>query len=66
MLHEPGNVSEMVAHMIRLKNDPSLRKTLGDNGRSRVLRDFSEKLITSAVLTFYGDALAERVGVSNS
>jgi glycosyltransferase involved in cell wall biosynthesis len=53
----------MVDHMIRLKNDPSLRKTLGDNGRCRALRDFSEKSVTSAVLNFYGDALAKVVGI---
>ena len=63
LLHQPGKVSEMVDHMIRLKNDPSLRKTLGDNGRCRALRDFSEKSVTSAVLNFYGDALAKVVGI---
>jgi glycosyltransferase involved in cell wall biosynthesis len=66
LLHQPGNVSEMVDHMIRLKNDPSLRKTLGDNGRCRAVKDFSEKSVTSAVLNFYCDALAKEVGTSYS
>lgn len=59
LLHQPGNVSEMVGHMIRLKNNPSLRKTLGDNGRRRTVRDFSERSVTKAVLNFYCDALAK-------
>jgi glycosyltransferase involved in cell wall biosynthesis len=59
LLHQAGNVSEMVGHMTRLKNDPSLRKMLGDNGRCRAVRDFSEQSVTSAVLNFYCDALAK-------
>ena len=59
LLHQPGNVSEMVGHMIRLKNNPSLRKTMGDNGRRRTVRDFSEQSVTKAVLNFYCDALAK-------
>ncbi len=66
LLHQPGNVPEMVDHMIRLKNDPSLRKTLGDNGRCRAVRDFSEKSVTSAVLNFYSDVLAKEVSTSYS
>lgn len=58
LLHQPGNASEMAEHMMRLKNNPSLRKTLGDNGRHRAVRDFSEKSVTSAVLNFYCDAFA--------
>jgi glycosyltransferase involved in cell wall biosynthesis len=64
LLHEPGNASEMAEHMMRLKNDPLLRKTLGDNGRRRAARDFSEKSVTSAVLNFYSDALAKVIGNS--
>jgi glycosyltransferase involved in cell wall biosynthesis len=66
LLHQPGNASEMAEHMMRLKNDPSLRKTLGDNGRRRAVKDFSEKAVTSAVLNFYRDALAEATGNSYS
>ncbi len=58
-LHQPGNASEMAEHMTRLKNDPLLKKTLGDNGRRRAVRDFSEKSVTAAVLSFYCDALAK-------
>jgi glycosyltransferase involved in cell wall biosynthesis len=57
LLHQPGNVSEMVGHMIRLKNSPSLRETMGDNGRRRAVRDFSERSVTLAVLNFYSDVL---------
>jgi len=64
LLHEPGNASEMAEHMMRLKNDPLLRKTLGDNGRRRAVRDFSEKSVTSTVLKFYCDALARVMGKS--
>ena len=66
LLHQPGNASEMADHMMRLKNDPSLRKTLGDNGRRRAVRDFSEQSVTSAALNFYCDALAEVAGISYS
>jgi glycosyltransferase involved in cell wall biosynthesis len=66
LLHQPGNASEMADHMMRLKNDPSLRKTLGDNGRRRAVRDFSEQSVTSAVLNFYLDALAEVAANDNS
>jgi glycosyltransferase involved in cell wall biosynthesis len=47
----------MVGHMIRLKNSPSLRETMGDNGRRRAVRDFSERSVTLAVLNFYSDVL---------
>ena len=66
LLHQAGNAFEMVDHMIRLKDDPSLRKTLGDNGRCRAMRDFSEEYVTSAVLNFYCDALAKKTGISAS
>jgi glycosyltransferase involved in cell wall biosynthesis len=66
LLHQPGNASEMAEHMMQLKIDPLLRKALGDNGRRRVVRDFSEKLVTSAVLNFYCDALAKTIGNSYS
>jgi glycosyltransferase involved in cell wall biosynthesis len=64
LLHQPGNASEMADHMIRLRNDPSLRKTLGDNGRRRAVRDFSEESVTSAILNFYCDALAKVTGIA--
>lgn len=47
------DVSSLYNQMDRLMNDSHLRKQLGENGRERVLRQFSSKDITSAWIEYY-------------
>jgi glycosyltransferase involved in cell wall biosynthesis len=64
LLHEVGNVSDLVSKMKQLSNDPSLREKMGENGRLRVLRDFSEEVVTAALLDYYKAVLANPSAVS--
>jgi glycosyltransferase involved in cell wall biosynthesis len=64
LLHEVGNVSDLVSKMKQLSNDPSLREKMGENGRLRVLRDFSEEVVTAALLDYYKAVLVNPSGVS--
>jgi len=64
LLHEAGNVSDLVSKMKQLSNDPSLREKMGENGRLRVIRDFSEEVVTAALLDFYQAVLANPSVVS--
>lgn len=64
LLHEAGNASDLVSKMKQLGNDPLLREKMGENGRLRVLRDFSEEMVTAALLDFYQAVLANPSAVS--
>ena len=59
LLHEAGNVPEMVSRMEQLAADPSLRREMGEKGRLRANRDFSEEIVTGALLDHYRARLAE-------
>jgi glycosyltransferase involved in cell wall biosynthesis len=64
LLHEAGNVSDLVSRMKQLSDDPSLREKMGENGRLRVIRDFSEEVVTAALLDYYKGVLADPSAVS--
>jgi glycosyltransferase involved in cell wall biosynthesis len=57
LLHEAGNVPEMVSRMEQLALDPSLRREMGEKGRLRAQREFSEEIVTRALLDFYASRL---------
>jgi glycosyltransferase involved in cell wall biosynthesis len=53
LLHEPKSVKEIAAKMLLLADDADLRKRLGEQGRQRARRDFSQEYVTGEVLAFY-------------
>lgn len=50
--HE-GNEQELAGHLLRLMDDPSLRKTLGRRGRERVLERFTYEKVAAQTVDFY-------------
>jgi glycosyltransferase involved in cell wall biosynthesis len=60
LLHEPGDVAGLLAHLRRLARDPALRRALGDAARARVVREFPERRLTSAQLEVYARLLDGR------
>lgn len=61
LLHEAGNAAQLAHCMRRLADDPALRAQLGRNGLARATREFSEQLVTAAVLAFYQQIIAAQV-----
>lgn len=47
------DVKSLYECMLRLYGDAKLRETLGNNGRTRVLTDFSQELVTSEWVKYY-------------
>lgn len=56
-LFEPRNVEELTAVIRKLIDDSSLRKTMGEYGRQRALRDFSKEAVVAAMLDYYGQII---------
>jgi len=54
------DVKSLYNQMDRLMNDSQLRKKLGENGRERVLRQFSSKDITLAWINLYQNILNKK------
>jgi len=53
LLHPPGDVKALCSRMEALASAPQLRRELGAAGRARVLRDFSQDLVTQTLLAYY-------------
>lgn len=53
ILHEPGNISEIVAAMFKMVNDESLRLKMADAARTRVIEDFPQARLIAAFEAFY-------------
>lgn len=53
ILHEPGNIAEMVLCMLRLAQDEPLLQRMGAAARARAIDDFSEEILTAAFDDFY-------------
>jgi len=52
-LFEAGNVDAFVGLLRRLADHPELRTAMGQRARERVIKEFSEELLTSSLLAFY-------------
>jgi glycosyltransferase involved in cell wall biosynthesis len=59
LLHAPGDTSDIVAKLLPVLTDATLRRQLGERARHRALRDFSEETVARALVDFYGRALAD-------
>ena len=55
ILHEPGNISQIINAMIVLALNYQQRRKMGEAGRERVVRDFSDHILTNAFESFYRD-----------
>lgn len=53
ILHEPGNISEIVAAMFKMVNDESLRLRMAAAARTRVIEDFPQARLIAAFESFY-------------
>jgi colanic acid biosynthesis glycosyl transferase WcaI len=61
---EPESVPELVAAVLRLRDDPSLRKLLGNNGRSYILEHFSRKRTADTYLEVLNRLLGKHQAVT--
>lgn len=59
LLHEAGSAAELAGKMRLLSTNPKLRRELGDNARVRVRREFSEAVVTQAVIRFYDECMSK-------
>lgn len=59
LLHNPGDVSDLLDKMRVIAGDKELRKSLGDAARERAHRYFTKDELTSAVLEFYARTLGK-------
>jgi glycosyltransferase involved in cell wall biosynthesis len=53
LLHEAGNIQELCDKMLLMSCNQSLRTELGQNAQIRARQDFSETVVTEALLRFY-------------
>lgn len=61
---EPESVPELVAAVLRLREDPTLRKLLGFNGRSHILEHFSRKRTADTYLEVLNRLLGKHQAVT--
>lgn len=52
-----GDANSLYSCMVEMANNPELRKKMGENARTRALRDFNVKPISEAWLQFYNKLL---------
>lgn len=56
----PGNVTELAGAIGRLLGDDGLRERMGEAGRARVERDFTDHLMVSRIIAVYEDVLGSQ------
>jgi glycosyltransferase involved in cell wall biosynthesis len=59
LLHEPGNVGDIVQKLRRMIGDPDLRNRMAEAARHRAAAEFDQSVITAAILDRYSTLLAE-------
>ena len=57
-LVEARNASALASALSALIADPKLRQQMGQNGRERVLSEFTQEKIVAQVLDIYGEMLS--------
>lgn len=57
VLHEPGDVADIVAKLLPLLSDADLRRRMGERARERAIRDFSADRVARALVGFYDRVL---------
>jgi glycosyltransferase involved in cell wall biosynthesis len=62
LLHEAGNISELVSRLLQLVVDVEQREAMGARARRRAIRDFDKAQVTCALLEYYECLLHGQVG----
>jgi glycosyltransferase involved in cell wall biosynthesis len=57
ILVEPGDYEALAGSLLELAENAELRKTLGNNGREHVLRQFDEEKVAQIVLASYESSI---------
>ena len=57
LLHQPGNVSEIQACLVKFVNDKDLRIQMGQAARKRAVALFNEKRVTGELVSFLDNVL---------
>ena len=57
LLHEPGDVNDLVMVLMRLVQDADLRVKLGNNARLRARAEFAQEILTESLLNLYTNLL---------
>lgn len=60
LLHQAGNVTDLLEKLQALIRDPALRHTLGEAGRRRAQAEFSADRVTTEMANFFGRMFEER------
>lgn len=58
LLFEVGNIDELIEKIESILKDPVLRGLLGENGRLRALREFSDELVLFELFRYYEKLLS--------
>jgi glycosyltransferase involved in cell wall biosynthesis len=58
LLSPPGDIDALAANLLRLLDDPALRKQFGEHGRSRVEQHFTPQRMASDFAALYARILA--------
>jgi glycosyltransferase involved in cell wall biosynthesis len=57
LLVPPKNVEKLTSALAKLIESPELRKKMGQLGRNKVKRDFSEQKVIAETMTLYQELL---------
>ena len=62
LLHEPRDAEDLFAKMRLLAQDPGLRSSMGNRARARAEQNFSQEVVTAALLDYYECVLGPCLG----
>ncbi len=60
LLYDPGSTEELAKAIMRLMDDPSLRRTLGEKGRAAVRESFTDRAMADKTWAIYESYCARR------
>ncbi len=64
LVFEPGDVKALSTMMVRMVENPGVRKEMGSQARKRVIRDFSSHLVISAMHAYYESLSGRKVAAT--
>lgn len=54
---EPGSILQLQSAILTLINDKKLRLTLGENGKKRMMQNFTNEIMTNKIINIYKEVL---------
>ena len=57
LLHEPNDLDELVGHVKRLYSRPELCRSMGEQGRRRVMEEYSRERVYDRLIQIYQRAM---------